>query len=328
MPQNADGHWPPNVSAVIISKEEKDARLAQAPPGGSPIVSNVGAQVQGVPGAAHATIETKYIIPNQPNYEVQNMPTPGQSQQPNQTQADTDDFYGAQAIKLSQKMGVDIVWKTSDKTPIDLQTAKQLIATEGQNSVYFDFELLEDLPDPDDEIVTDEDDIENAIMAEGPTEVGSMQPNESLNPPQNVQPQAAPAQTTFQPPVQQEPVSERERLAWGGVLSTPGQTVYFRPDVIRVEVEGNVKVQKGIQGNVRMMRITRTTPQGPVQLANAIHTNVQPPLAKSPNPATVYRKANPAFPATDKVPIPKPQVPVAGVNTTDEKPDRLDEFDF
>jgi hypothetical protein len=362
MPKEAQGHWPSNVSAVIITPEEKQEHLAKAPPqqpiqspqqppvaqqGGPPVVTYLGVQpqnqpivsagAQAVPGAPYATIQTKYVIPNRiTNPMGQNMTTEEPSQPVETEETETEEIFGRQAILIAKRMGVDVVWKSDDKTPIDLETAQQLIAASGPTAVYFDFDAVAEIPDPDDET----DDPEAAYMATLPTNpppdghrmthkelIQQSQPSPEMipEPPSEIgvyNPQAG----VIQKQQPNDPVSEREKLAWGGVLSTPGQTVYFRPNVIRVEVEGNVKVQKGIKGNVRMMRITRTTPQGTVQLAHATQTQVQAPLSRSPNPTVSYRTANPE---ADKIPVPKPQVPVPDVNeSTSEAADTLEEFDF
>lgn len=304
----AKGKWPPNVSAVIITEDERQARLAQAPPGREGIPQSASTVVvqgaQPVTGAPHATIQKKFI---QPNIGANPMTQENNSQS-------SDVFYGSHAILLANKMGVDCVWKTADKQPVDLLTAQTLIDSQGDQSVYFDFDLAAALPDPDE----NDEDLDAAIMAELPTPDQLQTP---IQPPDIIQQIIPPQQK--QAPVHVDPVSEREKLAWGGVLSTPGQTVYFRQGVIRIEVEGNVKVQKGQQGNVRMMRITRTDPGGqPVQLAKAIQTHVQPPLAQSPNPAVVYRKTQPV----EKVPIPRPQVKIP--KTEEEASEKFEEFEF
>lgn len=329
MPQQASGNWPANVSAVIITKEEKEAQLAQAPPGGQPIAQT---QVQQHPiGAPYANVQVRNVTPN-----VLTTPNPAGVKMTNDTPTqppaapepaaeESEIFYGKQALILARQMGVPVIWKTEDRAPVDLATAAQMIAANGSQSVCFDFEKLAELPEEDepDELAAD------PYMAV-PTPPVEMPAGAQVPPgyPVPTQPgQSAIQQNVVQGKQHIDPISERERMAFGNVLTTPGQTVYMRPNVIRVEVEGNVRVQKGIKGNVRMMRITRLDPvHGDVQLANAIRTNVQPPNVQSPNPPVIYRKAQPV---ADKVTVPKPQVPVPDVNASNnEQADNLEEFEF
>ncbi len=365
MPIPAQGTWPANVSAVIITPEEKQAQLAQAPPGmqGQPIATSQPIHPQGAP---YATIQTRNVTPYKlttPNQAGAIMTNPNQPQQPQQPQAPTPQvapaptpapspapqveqpadvnaitevFYGLQAIALANQMGVSCVWKTEDRTPIDLQTARLMIAQRGNTSVYFDFEQLADIPDED----------ETEVVGEDPYMAAPQSAAEVPLPPAQSAPVPTARDLAFRSPVMNaerrpetglqreqkthiDPVSDRERMAWGGVLSTPGQTVYVRPNVIRVEVEGNVKVQKGIKGNVRMMRITRHEVTGTAQLSHATHNTVTGSNVRSPNPSATFRQGQPTPVITDKFPVPKPVVPVPEVNPSEtETADQLDEFDF
>lgn len=335
MAQEANGKWPPNVTAVIITEEEKRARLAQAPPGGVPVVTQQQPQISGatpVPGAPYAQVETRYVIPNVTSNPVgQAMTDTHKSQQndpsnpesnvqvvdsSNQAGINTfDEITGKAAIIAAQKMGVNVVWQTANRQPIDLASAMNMI-TQDPNSVYFDFDLVAELPEESDEV----DEYSDAdVMAQLPTPP----------PPRRQVQQAAPdlPHVSQQVQTQSDPVSDRERLAWGGVLSMPGQSVYFRQGVIRVEVEGKVVVQKGQKGNVRMLRVTRSEPGQSVQLANAVQTGVVPPLNQSPNPSVTYRQS---MPQSEKIPVPRPVVKVPEVNATSDKDkvDLLDESEF
>jgi hypothetical protein len=332
MPEKATGNWPANVSAVIITQEEKAAQLAQAPPGG---IQTVQTHPQGAP---YADVTVRQVVPNVLTTPkpaganmTNNIPTqPPAAPQPAESQPveeESEVFYGKQALTLAKQMGTDFVWKSDDMSPIDLATAAQMIGTQGSRSVCFDFEALAALPDPDDE--TDEPENPDPYMAV-PVPPAEVVPGAQVPPGMPVPTQSGKMvvqQNVVQGRQHVDPVSEREKMAFGNVLTTPGQTVYMRPNVIRVEVEGNVRVQKGIKGNVRMMRITRLDPvSGNVQLANAIRTNVQPPNVPSPNPQATYRTAQPE---PDKVTVPRPQVPVPEVNTaTNETADNLEEFEF
>ena len=334
MPEQATGNWPANVSAVIITKEEKAAQLAAAPPGGQP----VGVPQAHPQGAPYADVTVRQVVPNvltTPKPAGANMtndkPTqpPKAPQQPESqpVEEESEIFYGKQALTLARQMGVPFVWKTEDRQPVDLATAAQMIGSQGSQSVCFDFEALAALPDPDDE--PDELATADPYMAV-PVPPAEVVPGAAVPPGMPVPTESG--QMVVQQNVVQgrqhvDPVSEREKMAFGNVLTTPGQTVYMRPNVIRVEVEGAVRVQKGQFGNVRMMRITRLDPvTGNVQLANAIRTNVQPPNVPSPNPQATYRTSQPE---PDKVTVPRPQVPVPEVNTaTKEKADNLEEFEF
>lgn len=323
MATQADGKWPPNVNAVIITEEEKNARLQQAPPGGVPVVTHqqqTGAS--SVPGAPYAKVETRYVIPNEPvtgphkadklvnNPVGQDMTQDDRSQQTDQVNPETnvqekqtttqatvgksEEIVGRAAIIAARKMGVDCVWTTTERQPVDLDTALALIDQDPE-SVYFDFDLAAEIPEPED---VEDFELENVTMATLPTPP----------PPRRQETIVAPEVSLEQKrQTVTDPVSERERLAWGGILSSPGQSVYFRPNVIRVEVEGKVTVQKGIQGNVRMLRVTRTEPGSSVQLANAVQTKVVPPLNQSPNPNAVYRNV---MPQSDRIPVTKPVVKV------------------
>lgn len=86
------------------------------------------------------------------------------------------------------------------------------------------------------------------------------------------------------------PLEERRMFAWGGTLSSPGVQVYMHPSgIVRVDIDGKVKLQTGVNGNIRVVRIARVEPQSPV-------SNV----TQSPNPATIYRQKQ------ERIPIPQP----------------------
>ncbi len=351
MPREADGYWPPNVTAHIITPEEKQARLAQAPPGGQVTAAMVGDRSTGTP----TTTITRHVVTagaqnmpqqqSQPSKTLQQQPTSAQQSipsQPAQTPAQTPAqppvkqksaaFYGQQAITLARELSVDVLWRAADKIPIPIEEAESLLVTHGPQSVLFDFALLQELPEEEE----DELDENDAYMAELPQPPAAathpIYPDAAKSPGTARVPQPT---TAVSPPVEvpeRDPATEtRERLAWGGVLSTSGQTVYFRPNVIRIEVEGPVRVQKGQQGNVRMMRISRATPQGTAQLATAIQTPVKPPLARSANPPVTYRQTQGAV-EPDKVRVPRPQVPLPPASPTKQteqsQTESFDEFDF
>lgn len=334
MPEPATGNWPANVSAVIITKEEKAAQLAQAPPGGQSVVQSVQHHPNGAP---YADISVRNVVPN-----VLTTPKPAGTKMPeNQPNLeskteiveDAEVFYGKQALILAKQIDVPVVWKTADRSPIDIATATKMLSEHGERSICFDFELLATLPE---EEISDED----PYMAIPPNPIASQPVSSPILPPAAIQvppgfprPDQSSANLVPQQGIAQDqpidPITDRERLAFGNVLTTPGQTVYVRPNVIRVEVEGNVKVQKGRTGNVRMMRITRLDPvSGNMHLANAVRTNVQPPNVQAPNPAVTYRtsQAAAAQAVADRIAVPRPQVPVPTVNQG--RADQIDEFEF
>lgn len=97
-------------------------------------------------------------------------------------------------------------------------------------------------------------------------------------------------------------VSEVERRAWGGTLSAPGIQVYMHPNgIARVDVEGPVRIQKGLAGSVRTLRIQRleTTPGGKVR--NVTRKTVTGATSRSPNPNAQFRRIE-----APRIPIPVP----------------------
>lgn len=251
--------------------------------------------------------------------DPQNPIQPEQPQPTEQPTEDTEVFYGRQALVLAKQLSVDVVWKTETGEPVDIETAKALIASQGPNAVFFDFEALATLPEVQDEIETAVEQTD-PYMAQLPLPPDETLAGQQVPPGMMQSSQSVPGQQYV------DPISDRERMAFGNVLTTPGQTVYIRPNVIRVEVEGNVRVQKGRQGNVRMMRIVRLDPSGSERVADAFRTTVQAPMVRSPNPAVTYRQSQAVM--QDRVPVPKPKVPVPNVNKNSGIADAFEEFDF
>lgn len=290
--REAVGAWPSNVKAEYITPEERASRLAQSPPGG---VLQVGGQQR--TGAI-----TSRII-NAPR-----------SKEDEQAQDTTNELVGLGAIIAARKFGLEFVWSTKTKQKITLESAEQL-CKKNPGLIYFDFDALAELAQPEvgaveEEEITEETPVETPVVENGDeiVEVPYIPPTAQQTQDELTRSLAAELAGLTD---EVEDISEQttghilsdvEKRAWGGTLSTPGVQVYIHPNgIVRVDVQGRVRVQKGIQGNTRILRIQRLeTPPGG-QVRNVTNRTVSASATRSPNPQTFNRNIQ-----ADKIPIPVP----------------------
>lgn len=301
MSEPAKGNHPKGVSAVILTPEEaqakKDeiARQQQAIAGSGP-TAEVNATEATIPAVQHPApgITVTQHIPNKA-VQVPSKSIPVESTQP---ETESNLVFGKIAIHMAKKLELPYVWNLEGQ-PIDIEVAEEMILS-APNSVVFDIDRLmevsEEIEDEQEELdITQEDGIDpfNATLPE-PDELAIADEQQPIP----------------EPPVQEvkteHVITEREKRAWGGTLSSPGMQVYIHPKgIIRAQVEGPVLVQKGIQGNVRTFRITKKVTVGSTA-QNVPAQPVTPPQTRSPNPNVTYSMKNPE---KIKVPIPKPFEP-------------------
>lgn len=314
MPRKAQGKHPANVQAVIITPEEREAKLAEAPPGGG----GTG------PGA---NVSTHYV-PNTFEEQAQDM---------------SDQLIGRAALITARKLGVPYVWSTKTHKKITLQSG-ETICRKNPGLIYFDFDALEDivaqvdqeaaeLQSEDDanlegdeyvesdELETDDDESiadlsDPAVMAElEQTAELEIDPNKEVPIDDPLAPERAPKptraeiienarqealqETALDPEPSGHVITETERRAWGGTFSTPGIQVYFHPQgITRVDVEGRVKLQTGIVGNVRTFRIQALERPTGGEVRNISRTTVTGPKAPAQPPKSKTRQMQ------ERIPIP------------------------
>lgn len=273
MPIPAQGKWPSNVTAQIITKEEKEAMQAGL---------NLPA------------------------------PIPGQSAIPLAEQIAQEksltEVIGRAALITAHKFGINHVWLTGTKNPIALDDAENLIRKD-PGLVYFDFDRLEDeIAAATTVISADEPTVpETSIESELQPEVIDELAFSGLVEPPKLSPEPAALPLPLPPnPIRDaeltpnlHTVTERERRAWGGVLTSPGQQVYVHPTgIVRVEIEGPITLQKAIVGQTRILRITRLSVQPP-PTPKAVST--------SPQKTVSYRQLQAPQTKNEKIPIPEPK---------------------
>jgi len=282
MPKPAGGKHPPNVSAVIISEEERQQKLAEAPPGSGGI-SGPGATV------------TSHQIPNLI-----------------EEQTNIDQLVGRAALICARKLGLPYVWATSNHKKITLESA-EVLCKKNPGLIYFDFDGLEEIVsepqyyEDSEEPVAEEpvaDLNDPAILAELEEEAELfVDPDKEMRADQ-IQKAAREAlnETVNDPRVSAHTITDTEKRAWGGTLSTPGMQVYIHPNgIARVDVQGRVKLQTGISGNVRIFRIQALEhPTGGV-VRNVTRTTVTGPKAPAQPPQSTTRHMQ-----DDRIPIPTP----------------------
>lgn len=311
MPRKADGKHPANVEAVIITPEEKDAKLAEAPPGGGGI-SGPGASV------------TTHYVPNYAEEQAQDL---------------SDQLIGRAALITARKLGVPYVWSTKTHKKITIESG-ETICRKNPGLIYFDFDALEDivaqvdqeaaelqseddaslegdeyiesdgLETDDDEAIADlgdpavmaELEIDKEVPMQDPLEVQEEESRRLARTEQiEIVKQEALQETALDQDTSGHVITETERRAWGGTFSTPGIQVYFHPNgITRVDVQGKVKLQTGIVGNVRTFRIQALElPTGGV-VRNISRTTVTGPRAPAQPPKSKTRQMQ------ERIPIPVP----------------------
>jgi hypothetical protein len=298
MAKPAGGKHPPNVTAVIISEDERRAKLAEAPPGGG----GTG------PGA---TVSTHYV-PSVDEQHAQEM---------------ADQLVGRAALLCAKKLGVPYVWSTQTKKKITIESAETL-CRKHPGLVYFDFDALEEIAanleneeaqlkaedesalEGDPYIEQDEERIADiadpAVMAElEATAELEIDPDKEVSDDERLA--RAREEAIQETALDQTPpahvISETERRAWGATLSTPGMQVYIHPHgITRVDVQGRVKLQTGKQGNVRMFRIQALEPpKMGGEVRKVTYTTVTGPKAPAQPPKSTTRRMQ-----DDRIPIPIP----------------------
>jgi hypothetical protein len=290
MPIPADGRWPSNVKAVILTPEEKQLMAAGQNPAPAP------------PG----TITVQHVIKNPVPSVAPEPPMPEQhAQEQNMTEV-----VGRAALITARKFNLPYVWRTDNKQPILLDEAEEVIRR-NPGFVYFDFDQLESLVDIAYLETSDNAETEESVAAlsESDPLPGVSEFTEATEMPvvKPLSEQGLPMLDQGPIPLPPQPavvlnhhmVTEREQRAWGGVLTSPGQQVYVHPSgIIRVEVDGPIKLQKGMVGNTRILRITRATPK-PVPIVKA--QPIQPATTARTSAQVVYQQQN------EKIPIPVPK---------------------
>lgn len=294
-----DGKWPGNVSVEYISPEEREQRIAQAPPGG-------GATVPQAPG----TITTKQYNPNQPNYAEEH------------AQEMSEQLVGRAAIVAARQLGLPFVRSTQSKKRITIESA-ETICRQNPGLVYFDFD---DIEEHEQEVAATEEPEAMPVVADNESSPEGLEFS-----PEDIA-EAEDEEIEYQPPTPQrltreqkialarhaaeteqaevfdnrseeeKRVSETSRRAWGATLSTPGIQVYMHPKgIVRVDVEGPLRIQKGRAGDVRVMRIQRIEQKQGGTVRNVTQTTVTGAQSRSPNPQAQHRMID-----APKIPIPTP----------------------
>ena len=298
-----DGKWPPNVKVEFITPEEREQKLAQAPPGG-------GASVPTAPGA----ITTQHFNPNTPDPVEQ------------QAQEATEQVVGRAAINCAKQLGLDFVRSVQSKKKITLESA-ETICRKNPGLIYFDFDDLEeevpaDVPDEignsdldpqleyirdpssldlkEDQLAALADELSPEDIAEAedeeieyvPPTPRRMTREEQIKKARQIAEQQKDDTFVEGLTAEQRRVPDTSRRAWGGTLSAPGIQVYMHPKgIARVDVEGRVRIQKGQSGNVRTIRIQALEQQKPGgTVRNVTRKTVTGPQAASPNPAAQFRR--------------------------------------
>lgn len=272
--KKADGKHPDHVTAHIITPDEKKRMLGAS--------------------GSQATIETRIIAPEQApksDVQVENL--------------SDKRVTGVAVIKVAMNVDCDHVWLIENGMQVSLEQAKK-----NPNAVYFDFERFDEEVELDDDTDTtgdiDEEMVreiqdevekeyqeptaeeEQAILSQGgiiPMEEQDFGPQEikPIPPPTlNVDDDPhTPAQKTGndlvtsyidkETKLERLSPDERRKLSWGGVFSAPGLQVYIQPaGVVRIDLDGKIKIQKAIKGETRILRITRLEPQiNPIPSTNA-----------------------------------------------------------
>lgn len=271
MPIPAQGKWPSNVTAQIITKEEKEAMQAGL---------NLPAPIPGQPAISVAEQHAQ--------------------------EKELNEVIGRAALITAYKFGLNHVWLTATKNPIALDDAESLVRKD-PGLVYFDFDRLEDelaaakRVESANEPSVSETVIEPELQ---PDVIDELAFSGLVEPPKlSPEPEALPLPPNPIREAELSPnlhtVTERERRAWGGVLTSPGQQVYVHPSgIVRVEIEGPITLQKAIVGETRILRITRISVQ-PTPTPKAVST--------SPQKTVSYRQLQAPKPRNEKIPIPEPK---------------------
>lgn len=316
MARKAGGKHPANVSAVIITQEEKQARLAAAPPGGGGV---------GGPGAS---VTTQYV-PNVFEEQAQDM----SDQLVGRAALITARKLGVPYVwstTTKKKITLDSAETVCRKNPgliyFDFDALEEIAAqVDQQKQELEEAEINLDGEEyvEGDEVVTAEEEVADLSDAEVMAELEEsaelhIDPNKEIpeeDPlaPKRVQRrlsreeqiarvrQEALAETAQDPQVSAHTITETERRAWGGTFSTPGIQVYFHPNgITRVDVQGKVKLQTGIVGNVRTFRIQALErPTGGV-VRNVTHKTVTGPQSPAQPPISETKQMQ------ERIPIPVP----------------------
>lgn len=281
MPRPAKGNWPKNVKAEILSPDEAAAKRKEiahqqdniGSEGPKADISSTSAEIPDIQHPAPGITVTQ----TKPHQSVQ---TPETSLESSESISNEDDLvYGKAALKMARRLSLPFVWDL-EGNPIDLEHAEMMIE-KGSKSIVFDIDRLLEVS----EEIEDEQNIQEIVQ------------NDYSDPYMNELSEIIPhalesgmiSSDIPEPPPVGHHITEREKRAFGGTLSSPGMQVYLHPQgIIRADVEGPVIVQKGIQGNVRTFRITRKVTVGPTAKP-AQARPVNPPQTRAPNPQATYR---------------------------------------
>lgn len=327
----AQGKHPPNVTAVIINEQERQERLKQAPPGGGG--TGPGATVRSaiVPSVDSTEIAEEHA------QEVSDQLT-GRAALLCAKKLGVPYVWSTQTKK---KITLDSAETICRKNPgliyFDFDALEEFVGdsdeSESDEVEYVEDPEIADLEDPNVMAQLERDaelevDPNPSFLGPDPLanseELSLEAPDPEKRHPRRTTRSRSHARARSQEQVQQikeevreetfgEPqaaahrITETERRAWGGTLSTPGMQVYIHPKgIARVDVQGRVRLHTGIKGNVRTFRI-QAMERPPVggTVKNVTHTTVTGPQAKSPNPqaATRHMQAN-RPPDIPDIPVP------------------------
>lgn len=105
-------------------------------------------------------------------------------------------------------------------------------------------------------------------------------------------------------------------------VASPPVTVKQYPGLVRVEVQGPVRLRKSKEGNVRILQVAYRPVEPPAGVGNAQRTTVQAPSGRvaQPNPVTMKRRPpTRTIPRRETAPAPVPPPP--------EPPEVVDDFE-
>jgi hypothetical protein len=275
--KKAPGKHPDHVTAHIITAEEKKRML-----GNQANQGNIQTQI--IPGGlrSQSDVTIKTVAPK----------TQPESDSINDTQEDIL-ITGKAAIKVAKNVGSDHVWVLETGEAVSLQDAQELGEAVYFDFEVFDAET-ENESDEDEigeYLEPDEDEVNEILNHDSVTEIPLEEseailardqlipepPRETVRPPRTVaqtmqedyEPTAAEkagnklATQYFEKGIKNTRLNEmspeqRRELSWGAVLSAPGLQVYMHPaGIVRVNLDGKIRIQKAIEGNVRVLRLTR-----------------------------------------------------------------------
>lgn len=320
MAKPAPGKHPPNVTAVIINEEERRQKLAEAPPGGGGLIGP-GANVTTsyVPNVTeeHAQEMSDQLVGRAALIAARNLGVPYVWSTTTKKKITLE---SAEAVCRKNPGLIYFDFDALEDIAAQLDQQKQELNTEEETNLDGE-EYVEG-----DEIVTAEKDeqigdlSDPAIMAELEASAElQIDPDKEIPIEDPLAPkpeqrrlsrkeqiekvkQEALQETALDPQTVAHTITETERRAWGGTLSTPNMQVYIHPHgIARVDVQGKVKLQTGIVGNVRTFRIQALETSEGGTVRNVTRKTVTGPQAPAQPPKSTTRRMQ-----NERIPIPVP----------------------